>query len=346
MKKKQGDLTERISIEGKDEIAILANGINHFIETLQNIMTNITANSRKLDEVVGGVSHSVATANASSVDISAVMEELSASMEEVASTVANVNSNTVDVKDNVEEIATASSDLLTYASEMSKRASDLEKTAVENKDNAQQMMESILTTLTKAMEDSKSVERVNDLTGEILSISSQTNLLALNASIEAARAGEAGKGFVVVADEIRQLADSSRETANNIQNINQMVTLAVNELVRNSTELVNYIKQNVLPDYKGFVDSGKQYNMDAMHVNDVVAQFNRMAGDLNGIVEAITDAMDGIARAVEESADGVSTAANNTGELVKEISFISDEMGSNTEAANELKEESSVFVRL
>ena len=106
-------MTERISIEGKDEIAILANGINHFIETLQNIMTNITANSRKLDEVVGGVSHSVATANASSVDISAVMEELSASMEEVASTVANVNSNTVDVKDNVEEIATASNDLLT-----------------------------------------------------------------------------------------------------------------------------------------------------------------------------------------------------------------------------------------
>ena len=55
---------------------------------------------------------------------------------------------------------------------------------------------------------------------------------------------------------------------------------------------------------------------------------------------------DFIARAVEESADGVSTAANNTGELVKEISFISDEMGSNTEVANELKEESSVFVRL
>ena len=67
-----------MDFEGKDEIAILANGINHFIETLQNIMTNITANSRKHDEVVGGVSHSVATANASSVDISAVMEELSA----------------------------------------------------------------------------------------------------------------------------------------------------------------------------------------------------------------------------------------------------------------------------
>ena len=342
----KGDLTERIDVDGKDEIGQLASGINNFIESLQGIMTRITENSTRLDQIVGVVSSSVNTANMSSTDISAVMEELSASMEEVSATVANINSSAEIVNDNVQELSGASNDLYDYATDMQKRASELERNAINNKQNATDMIESILTTLTKAIEDSKSIDQVNGLTGEILSISSQTNLLALNASIEAARAGEAGRGFAVVADEIRQLADSSRDTANNIQNINNMVTVAVKELIKNSKELVDYINNNVLPDYDNLVASGRQYNEDAMHVNDVVGQFNEMATNLTALVASITDAIDGISTAVEESANGVSTAAINTSELVKEIDMISVEMDNNSEVAGQLKNESAVFVKL
>ena len=342
----QGDLTERVPVAGKDEIGQLASGINNFIESLQGIMTRITENSNRLDEIVGSVSGSVATANESSTDISAVMEELSASMEEVSATVSNINSSAEVVNDNVIELATASDNLYNYATDMQSRASELEKNAVQSKQNATNMIENILTTLTKAIEDSKSIDQVNGLTGEILNISSQTNLLALNASIEAARAGEAGKGFAVVADEIRQLADSSRDTANNIQNINSMVTVAVKELIKNSNELVDYINNNVLPDYDGLVDAGKQYNADAMHVNDVVGQFNTMSAELSTLVKSITDAIEGISTAVEESANGVSTAAMNTGELVRDINQIAEEMESNSEVAGKLKDESATFVNL
>ena len=317
----QGDLTQRVEVNGKDEIGQLASGINNFIESLQGIMTRITENSNRLDEIVGSVSNSVAT-------------------------VANINSSAEVVNDNVVELASASNDLYDYATDMQKRASELEKNAVQNKQNATNMIESILSTLRKAIEDSKSIDQVNGLTGEILSISSQTNLLALNASIEAARAGEAGKGFAVVADEIRQLADSSRDTANNIQNINNMVTVAVKELIKNSNELVDYINNSVLPDYDGFVSSGQQYNEDAMHVNDVVGQFNTMSDELSGLVKSITDAIDGISTAVEESANGVSTAAMNTGELVRDINQISEEMENNSEVAGKLKEEFAIFVNL
>ena len=342
----QGDLTVRVAIKSKDEIGQLADGINSYIETLQGIIGNITLSSNRIEEIVGSVSNSVSTANASSIDISAVMEELSAAMEEVASTVMNINVNASEVKGEVVDLSSASEELVEYAVEMRKRAADLETTAVQNKESTSGMIDSMLVAFKKAIEESRSVERVNDLTGEILKISGQTNLLALNASIEAARAGEAGKGFAVVADEIRNLAESSKDAAHNIQLINNMVTLAVSELIKNSNELVNYINGSILPDYDKFVDSGKQYNKDAAHVNEVVDRFNDMAAHLNELVVHITEAITGISAAVDESANGVAAAAINTGELVKEINYISTEMESNSAVAGELKNAAAIFIKL
>ena len=342
----KGDLTQRVPEVGKDEIAKLANGINTFISTLQNIMQQITDNSNKLNSVVNTVSSKVTSANESSYDTSSVMEELSATMEEVSSTVMNVNESTSHIDNNVIELAKASGDLLEYAAQMRDRAEILERTAVDNKQSTSSVINEIIDTLKKAIEDSRSVDRVNDLTNEILNISSQTNLLALNASIEAARAGDAGRGFAVVADEIRQLADSSREAANNIQSINNMVVMAVKELIDSSNSIVSYINENVLPDYDNFVDSGKQYNRDAVHVNTIVAQFNDMSSNLKDAVTTVTDAMNGISTAVEESANGIASAAENTQDLVEGMGQIIEEMENNKEIAGTLKSEADKFVAL
>jgi methyl-accepting chemotaxis protein len=209
-----------------------------------------------------------------------------------------------------------------------------------------EMIDGIIKSLRKAMEDSKSVERVNELTNDILSISSQTNLLALNASIEAARAGEAGKGFAVVADEIRQLADSSRETASNIQNINNMVTAAVKELVKSSDDIVNYINENILPDYDAFVESSRSSKEDAVHVNTIVTSFGDKASNLKGLVTEITDAINGIALSIDESTNAITTSAVNTNELVEGITEISGQMETNSEIAVQLKAEADRFVNL
>lgn len=344
--KGQGNLTERIAVDGKDEIAQLGNGINTFIGTLQNIMQEITSDSDKLEDIVGNVLESVKKANENSCDVSSVMEELSATMQEISATVTTVDDNTGTVDNNTKDIADASDDLLKYTEDMKKRAEELSTMAQNNKDNTNSVMEGILVALNKAIDDSKSVQRVNELTDEILSISGQTNLLALNASIEAARAGEAGRGFAVVADEIRQLADSSRDTANNIQNINTMVVAAVKALVDSSNELVAYINETILPDYDSFVASGRQYDDDAAHINGVVTHFHELTAEQKKLVNSISEAIDGIATAIGESASAVTTAAMNTNDLVEDMSKVSDVMQENKQIADALKSEADRFTEV
>ncbi|MCI8300905.1 MAG: methyl-accepting chemotaxis protein [Lachnospiraceae bacterium] len=342
----QGDLTKRVQCFCTDEIGTLASGINTFIETLQGIMGHINTSSGQLGSIVKLVSDKVSMANNNSTDISAVMEELSASMETISSTITDIKENVGVVDQNIIELSDASQGLYDYAGEMQNRAESLEQNAVENKQHTSDIINSIIEKLRSAMESSKSVDRVNDLTDEILSISDQTNLLSLNASIEAARAGEAGKGFAVVADEISQLASSSREAANNIQTINNMVIEAVNALIDSADSIVKYINENVLPDYEGFVNAGRQYNQDAQHVNDIVTQFNEMSVDLKRLMESITESVNGINTAVGESAKGATNVAVNTSDLVKDISEIAEAMDDNQKVAGTLTDEAERFVNL
>ena len=231
----------------------------------------------------------------------------------------------------------------TYSKEMQERADTLAKNANENKTQTDAMVGNIVGTLKQAIEESRSVEKVNELTGEILNISSQTNLLALNASIEAARAGDAGKGFAVVADEIRQLADSSRDTANNIQAINEHVTKAVHALIDNSNAMIAFIEETVLPDYGTYADSGEQYNEDASYVSEVMNEFTEKTENLKNIMNNVVESIEGIAKAVEESANAVTSSAMSTGSLVEDMHTINEQMGSSKETVESLKAEADVF---
>ena len=269
----QGDLTKRISILSNDEIADLGNGINTFMGKLQSIMKMIIENSRKLEEVVSEVQQSVRTSNDSASDLSAVTEELSATMQEVGHSATIINQNADSVRSEVEMIADKCSSINDYSKKMKENADKMELDARTNMKETSTKVQEILEVLNQAIEDSKSVEQVNGLTNDILKISSQTNLLALNASIEAARAGEAGKGFAVVADEIRQLASSSRQTANRIQEINSVVINAVHNLAGHSNNLVEYMTDSILPEFENFVSSGEQYRDNATYIEGVMNEF-------------------------------------------------------------------------
>lgn len=338
-----GDLTKRVNVKSSDEIGQLAQGINQFLDILQNTIGKIVEGSKNLDNMINSVGENVTVSNDNAQDVSSAMEELSATMQEIAATIQTVNDNTESVGKNVVDIADKTGQINNYSQDMRERADSLAKSADENKRTTDEMLGNIVGTLKKAIEDSKSVERVNELTGEIINISSQTNLLALNASIEAARAGEAGKGFAVVADEIRQLADSSRDTANNIQAINEHVTSAVYQLIDNSNKIIKYIEETILADYDSFVQAGAQYNEDACYISETMQEFAEKTEKLKELMKNTVESIEGISSGVEQSANAVTSSAVSTSQLVEQMNSIDKEMSESRNTVGELKAQTDVF---
>lgn len=344
--KRQGDLTKRVSIMPVAELAALGNGINEFIIKLQNIFHMITSNSDKIDSVVKEVKESVMTSSDSVTDLSALTEELSATMQDVSENVMNINENTDNVSEEIRAIAERSGELKEYSVGMKQHADMIEQSARNNLQITEEKVNEILAVLKQAIEESKSVEQVNNLTDDILEIASQTNLLALNASIEAARAGEAGKGFAVVAEEIRELAESSRENANNIQKINATVIHAVRNLSDNASNLVAYMHDAILPEFNEFVETGVKYEENASYIEEVMNEFADKTERLRVSISDIAASINTITSAINDGAEGVNGVANSTQILVGDMENIEKHMEENQKISEDLSEETSIFIKL
>lgn len=250
------------------------------------------------------------------------MLKINAAMEEVASHTESLNNQSVSVYQAMEQIVGEANSGSEFAKEIKERADELRESGQKRRMVTGEMASDINKLLQSSLEKSKDVEKINALTNDILDISSQTNLLALNASIEAARAGEIGKGFAVVADEIRNLADSSRETANHIQEISSEVTSSVRELAENANKMLAFIQQDVMPDYDNLVNTGNQYNEDATRVDDIMHQFADSATTLKDTMREMTELIQDISETIYDSSNQVSGVSESVGAMTESISDI------------------------
>lgn len=319
---------------------------NYVITPITNILNTIRDCSERVDNMVGEVLLRTRSSESSAADLSSLAEELSATVQEVASNAAVINGHAEEVNQDVNDIARECGDITSYTIGMKARADDMEKSAQASMEETSTKSAQMLKSLNQAIEQSKSVDQINSLTDEILGITQRTQMIALNATVEAANAGAAGKGFAVVAGEVRQLADSSKEAANRIQQVNQVVTAAVYNLSDHARELIDYMNQFVLEEFKGFVHTGSRYREDADYVKQAMDAFNERTDRLRGSMDEIVSSMGSISKAIEDEASGITGMAGSTRDLASNMEDITARMGVNQKIVGELKKETAVFDNL
>ncbi len=344
--KGKGDLTARVTVRTNTELAHIRDSINQFIETLQGVIKGIKNGTLTLSSSSERMTGQIQRASDSVTNTSAALQELAASVDTVATTASDIRSNLGEVRDATKAIQDEALAGAGTAAGIRTEADGIKRNAQKRKEDTGIKMQHLSETLQASVKDSEKVSQINELTNEILSIASQTNLLALNASIEAARAGEAGRGFAVVADEISTLADNSRQTASNIQDISTEVTAAVKTLSNNALEVISFINSNVLADYDAFVETGDKYEQSANIINDILGKFSSSAENLNQIMENMADSVSSITDAVTESSEAINLSASNSTEIVEEINGIGDAMGENNDVTAEMTKSTSMFVHL
>lgn len=339
----KGDLTSRININSHDEVGELVDGINLFIEKLQEIMKRIRSHSENILVSSKEIAYKINESGNNTNEVSATMDEIAAAMQEISATVEELSSGSENIFESIIHLTDKINDGNVLTKDIQSRSLNY-KTEIENeKTNAVAIINEIKNTLGQSIENSKEAAQIQSLTENILQIASQTNLLSLNASIEAAHAGEAGKGFSVVAAQISELAESSRTIAKNIQEISTLVTESVTGLSSNSKKLLEFVNNDVLTDYDKFVAISDNYYNDAVNVNNILEEFTNGTSALKTTMSEMNHGINDISTTIEESANGTNDISSRIRNIASSVEAIKSQTAENQSIGNEQKKNVEVF---
>lgn len=313
-----GDFTAEIPeklMKMKDETGILSNSIHTMKESIKAIVKVVAGEASEVSSMIIKVHKDMEQLNRSIEEISATTEELSAGMEETASSTEEMDATSAEIEKAAEAIAAKAQEGAETANNVSVMAAEMKENATVSKGNAVEVYERTKKELQEAIKQSNAVNQINELSEAILDITSQTNLLALNAAIEAARAGEAGKGFAVVAEEIRKLAEGSKNTVGRIQEVTKVILEAVGELSASSREILEFIDKDVMNDYDYLVSASEQNNHNSSSINEMVTDFSATSEELLASVQNMVKAINEIAIASNDGAQGATNIARETSNI-------------------------------
>ncbi len=345
IRENRGDLNARITTKTRSEISILTSGMNELFDTLQAIIDKVSDSTKRLlcsnDQIVSMVRNT----NENITESSAALEELSANMGMVSDTSGNIQDTVGKLKGQVNILWKEADQGSGKAVKISGDAKQMKAHIVEVKEMTENKVREITELLKRSIQESEKVEKIDKLSETILGIANKTTFLSLNASIEAARAGESGRGFSVVASEINSLADNSQKTAKNIQDINQEVIRAVQELSDNTSNVLDYINNSILKDYDQFVEAMDEYVNNMEEFYSILQNFSKSSKELDDSMGNIFRSVEYIAGAMGEGSTAVDISAVNAASLVDKMQQVQNVAHVCREVSGELEKEVLHFCR-
>lgn len=280
--------------------------IGNTVYQLEQILQNSLKQENKPESVnITSTTDSLITLSSEIGKIVEIFDSFTRITDENADTSENIAASALDILGSVQFINKKTSQGVSTVKEIQMRAEILKKRVIDAIEQTRVVFDATKVELERAIENSSVVEQISVLSESIIQITSQTNLLALNASIEAARAGEAGKGFTVVAEEIRKLAEQSKNVVSKIQSFTGQVEESVNQLSNSSNKLLEFMSVDVNSNYMAALEIANKYNDDAAFVNSMVSDFNRTSDALLTTVSNLLNDIDNIS---QSSGDGAENA--------------------------------------
>lgn len=322
----------------KDEIGNMATKIHIMRKKLREMMGDLQQTQQVLEGNAEDLNHLMKQNSAYAEDNSAATQELAAGMEETSANAAHIVENVGVMRESSDNIQRLAEDGEKNSGQIQERAGEMERISTESRHKTDQMYAVMKQKTDAAVEQAKSVQKINALTDNIKQISSQTNLLALNANIEAARAGEAGRGFAVVASEIGDLATQTLDTVSTIDEIVGEVNSSVSNMTECLTTIMEFLEQTVLGDYEHFAQVGEQYHADADTFQQIMQQTKEAVDALEQHIGEISSTVSEINSMVEQSTDGISGIAEKSGSTQNLVTEGYDKLQECTQSVNVIRD--------